>query len=365
MTAPIPRSVAGKQDPETFVLRAKPEPVFRFRKGLIVGLVGGLLALLVGVSWLALSPGERGLPADEAAKPAPRLPGLPDAVSDLPERYDEVPKLGPALPGDLGRPILKRQREMASEDASAATGIMKSDAAADVRTRAANAPILVRLSGVRSQSGGDANEPTRPQPPSGAREAGPAQSPYLLSAGSVIAASLITGLNSDLPGLVTAQVTENVFDSPTGRILLVPQGARLLGRYESNIAFGQARAHVVWERVIFPDGRGMALGDSPATDAGGYAGISDRVDRHSGELMKAVVMSTILGIGSELAIAGDNELADALRSAVQSSSSRAGDQIVSRGLELRPTIIVRPGTPIRLLVHQDLVIEPSERRNAE
>lgn len=360
MTAPIPRSVPGKQDPETFVLRAKPEPVVRFRKGLIVGLAGMVLMLLAGVSWFALSPGERGLPADETAKPAPHLPGLPDAVSDLPERYDEVPKLGPALPGDLGRPILKRQRENAS-DASAATGIMTPDAAGDARTRAANAPILVRLSGTRSQTAGDGAEPSRLQPPTVTRGPGPAPSPYLLSAGSVIAASLITGLNSDLPGLVTAQVTENVYDSPTGRILLVPQGARLLGRYESNIAFGQARALVVWQRLIFPDGRGLALGESPATDAGGYAGISDRVDMHGGEVLKAVAMSTLLGIGSELAIAGDNDLADALRSAVQSSGSRAGDQIVSRGLGVRPTIIVRPGTPIRLLVHQDLVIEPSER----
>ncbi|WP_374597841.1 TrbI/VirB10 family protein [Sphingosinicella sp.] len=363
MTAPIQPSVPGKQDPETFVLRAKPEPVVRFRKRLIVGLTGMVLALLAGVSWFALSPGERGLPADETAKPAPRLPGLPDAVSGLPERYDEIPKLGPALPGDLGRPILKRQREIAEEDASAAAGIIKPDAAGDARTRAANAPILVRLSGTRSQTDGDDVAPSRPRPPTDTGGTRQAPSPYLLSAGSVIAASLITGLNSDLPGLVTAQVTENVFDSPTGRILLVPQGARLLGRYESNIAFGQARALVVWQRLIFPDGRALALPESPATDAGGYAGISDRVDRHSGEVLKAVAMSTLLGIGSELTISGNNEVADALRSAVQSSSNRAGDQIVSRGLGIRPTIIVRPGTPIRLLVHQDLVIEPSPARS--
>ena len=100
MTAPIPASVPGKLDPETFVLRAKPEPVVRFRKGLIVVLAGMVLTLLAGVSWFALSPGERGLPADETAKPAPRLQGLPDAVSGLPERYDEVPKLGPPLPGE-------------------------------------------------------------------------------------------------------------------------------------------------------------------------------------------------------------------------------------------------------------------------
>ncbi|WBX83827.1 TrbI/VirB10 family protein [Sphingosinicella microcystinivorans] len=363
MTAPVPRSDPTKQDPETFVLRAKPEPVVRFRKRLIIGVAAMVLVLLAAISWFALSSGERGLPADEAEKPAPRLPGLPDAVSGLPERYDEVPKLGPPLPGDLGRPILKRQREIVSEN-TAATEVTIPDAAGDARTRAANAPILVRLSGTNARTAGHIAEASNQTPPTETRRP-PTPSPYLLSAGSVIAASLITGLNSDLPGLVTAQVTENVFDSPTGRILLVPQGARLLGRYESNTAFGQSRAQVVWQRLVFPDGHGLDLDQSPATDAGGYAGISDRVDRHSGEVVKAVIMSTILGIGSELAIAGNNELADALRSAVQSSGSRAGDQIVSRGLELRPTIIVRPGTPIRLLVHQDLVIEPSERRNSE
>src|SRR6185295_12574024 len=97
-------------------------------------------------------------------------------------------------------------------------------------------------------------------------------SPYVLQAGSVIPAALIAGLRSDLPGQVTAQVTENTFDSPSGRFLLIPQGARLIGVYDSQIAFGQSRALLVWTRLIMPNGRSIILERQPAADSGGYAG---------------------------------------------------------------------------------------------
>ena len=97
----------------------------------------------------------------------------------------------------------------------------------------------------------------------------------------MIAAGLITGLRSDLPGLVIAQVTERVYDSPTGRIPLIPQGARLIGQYDSVVAFGQRRALIVWQRIVFPDGRSLRLDNVPATDPAGYAGLEDRVDFHT------------------------------------------------------------------------------------
>ena len=110
-------------------------------------------------------------------------------------------------------------------------------------------------------------------------------SPYTLSAGSVIAGSLITGLNSDLPGFVTAQVTENVYDSPTGSLLLLPQGSRLVGSYDSVVAFGQSRALLVWQRIIMPDGSSVQIDNAPATDTAGYAELSDKVDRHTWQLI--------------------------------------------------------------------------------
>ena len=110
-------------------------------------------------------------------------------------------------------------------------------------------------------------------------------SPYQLMAGTVIPASLITGLNSDLPGQVIAQVTENVYDTATGRFLLVPQGARVIGTYDSQVDFGQERALVVWQRIIVPDGSSIVIDNLPATDTAGYAGLADQVDFHTWRLL--------------------------------------------------------------------------------
>src|SRR5690606_11097884 len=130
-------------------------------------------------------------------------------------------------------------------------------------------------------------------------------SPYQVMAGSVIAASLVTGLNSDLPGAVVAQVTENVYDSVTGRTLLIPQGARLIGTYDSVVAFGQSRALLVWWRIVMPDGSSIHIDNLQATDTAGYAGLEDEVDFHTWRLIKAVVFSTMLGVGTELSLGGE------------------------------------------------------------
>ena len=185
-----------------------------------------------------------------------------------------------------------------------------------------------------------------------------APSPYTLSAGSVIAASLITGLRSDLPGLVTAQVTENVYDSATGRILLIPQGARLIGSYDSVVAFGQKRALIVWQRIIMPDGSSLRIDNVPATDPSGYAGLRDKVDVHTWQLLKGVALSTLLGVSSELALSGQSDLVQAIRMSTQDTVSRAGDQITQHNLGFQPTITIRPGAPVRLVVHRDLILAP-------
>jgi len=185
-----------------------------------------------------------------------------------------------------------------------------------------------------------------------------APSPYLLSAGSVISASLITGLRSDLPGLVTAQVTSQVFDSPTGRILLIPQGSRLIGSYDSVVAFGQKRALIVWQRIMLPDGSSMRIGNVPATDASGYAGLQDKVDFHTWALLKGVALATLLGVGSELTVTGESDLVQAIRESTQQNVSRAGDQLTSRSLDIQPTITIRPGATVRLVVHKDLILAP-------
>ncbi|HYC94611.1 MAG TPA: TrbI/VirB10 family protein, partial [Sphingomicrobium sp.] len=194
---------------------------------------------------------------------------------------------------------------------------------------------------------------TNPHPLLGAR------SPWTLSAGTIIPASLITGINSDLPGIVLAQVTENVRDSATGRVVLVPQGARLIGSYDSMVAFGQKRALIVWQRIVLPDGSSVRLDNVPAADLAGYAGLEDKVDFHGMRLLKGIALSTLLGIGTELSLGSeDSDLVGAIERSVQQDGARAGDQLVARNLEVQPTLTVRPGWPVRALIHKDLVLKP-------
>ena len=134
-------------------------------------------------------------------------------------------------------------------------------------------------------------------------------SPNVVQAGSVIPAALITGIQSDLPGQVTAQVTQNVFDSATGRMLLIPQGSRLIGAYDSKIAAGQNRVLLAWDRLILPGGRSIELMRQPGADASGMAGLADRTDHHWGHMLKAALISTVLGVGAELGSDDDDRLA--------------------------------------------------------
>ena len=189
-------------------------------------------------------------------------------------------------------------------------------------------------------------------------------SPYQLMAGTIIAASLISGLNSDLPGFVIAQVTEPVYDSVSGRHLLIPQGARLLGRYDNVVAFGQQRALVIWQRMILPDGSSVVIDNLPAADTGGYAGLADQIDFHTWQLLKGVALATLLGVGSELAFgaADNNDLVKALQQATQSTGNRAGQRLVERNLNVQPTLKVRPGWPLRVIVHKDIILRPIPER---
>ncbi|GGI20653.1 hypothetical protein GCM10010987_10430 [Bradyrhizobium guangdongense] len=188
-------------------------------------------------------------------------------------------------------------------------------------------------------------------------------SPYVVQAGTVIPGALITGIRSDLPGQVTAQVTENVFDTPTGRFLLVPQGARLIGIYDSQVTFGQSRVLLVWTRLIMPNGRSIVLERQPGVDAAGYAGLEDQVDNHWGELFKAAALSTFLAVGTELGAGSDTNSNDsaiiqALRHGASDSLNQTGQQVVRRSLNIQPTLTIRPGFPVRVIVNRDLRLEP-------
>jgi type IV secretion system protein VirB10 len=388
----------AKEDPETLVLRGRPRRVIRFRKGLIIGVTGAVSAALITLTWVSLKPATFRLVADqESTEPAAKA--TPDAIAGAPAAYSDVPKLGPPLPGDLGRAILDHQRQLGAEGQGASSGPGRNpqaERAAAERQRLASeeqaaraSAVLVQLSKAAPATAAapaevpaasaavqPASEPAAAAASLGSQQrkldfvrsedgdtnthalVGPA-SPWTLRAGAVIPASLVTGLNSDLPGMVVAQVTENVRDSATGRAILIPQGARLIGAYDSVVAFGQQRALLVWQRIIFPDGSSVRLDNMPATDAAGYAGLEDKVDFHEWRLLKGLILSSLLGVGSELSSGGgQGDIVRALRDSAWQNGARAGDQIVSRNLDVQPTLKVRPGWPVRAIVHKDLVLQP-------
>ena len=321
-----------------------------------------------------------------------------DGLTSLPRDYAGVPRqalpLGPALPGDLGRPILNAQNApsatVSAIDAEqqrigqeveaarlsklfASTGIreLALPSAQSASTEAATSshpgqPAQSTADETFAQNGQDrklafVNASADRRTTSPDRIAALASS-YVVQAGNIIPASLITGIRSDLPGQIAAQVTENVYDSPTGRFLLIPQGARLIGIYDSHVAFGQSRVLLVWTRLIMPNGRSIVLERQPGADTSGFSGLEDEVDNHWVALFKAALLSTLLGVGSELGTTSgtgsNSDVITALRRGSSDSLNQTGQKIVQRNLNIQPTLTIRPGFPVRVIVNRDLVLEP-------
>jgi type IV secretion system protein VirB10 len=370
-------------------MRLRPEPprVTRLSRKVLAG-VGFAAALGVGGALIyALQTRATGDDGKELYSTANRQPA--DGLAGLPRDYTG-PILGPPLPGDLGRPMLDaqnkgqpvvppaiatptvdeaEQRKRAEEEAARTSRVFFQAAPAATTTAGASGATSVpNLAGI--DLSGQPGQPTaqdrqlaflnasvdrRTMAPD--RVAPPA-SPYVLQAGAVIPAALITGIRSDLPGQITAQVTENIYDSPTGRILLVPQGTRIIGQYDNNEQFGQRRVLLVWNRLIFPNGRSIVLERQPGADMHGYAGLEDGVDYHWWDLAKAAGLSTLLSVGAELAVDDENRLLRAIRNGGQDTINDAGQQVIRRQLNVAPTLTIRPGFPVRVIVTRDLVLEP-------
>ncbi|WP_027155656.1 TrbI/VirB10 family protein [Mesorhizobium sp. WSM2561] len=380
-------------------LRLRPEParVTRLSRKVLIGLGGVASVAILGTLIWALDSRRRGKEqSSELFSTENRTTA--DGLQGLPKDYSGVPKLGPALPGDLGRPILRaqergqqvhvpdiqtpradpeEQRRLAEiEAARVAKLFIDSNSRANSARQSAGA-----------NSGGDAlaGLASPPEPPAldprpdqnmqdrklafvnakpDRRTVSPDRlaekaSPYVVQAGTVIPAALIAGIRSDLPGQISAQVTENVYDSPTGSYLLVPQGAKLIGQYDSQVAFGQSRVLLVWNRLIMPNGTSIVLERQQGTDAEGFSGLEDEVDHHWGQLFRAAALSTLLGIGTSLGSSnGEGDIAKAIREGAQESLSNVGQQIVRNQLNVQPTLTIRPGFPVRVIVNRDLVLAP-------
>jgi len=418
-TEPAPPP-APKVAPESVSLRAPPRPVTRLnRRTLAVS--ASVLAVTIAVAslWALQSKhGRRGQAGpsepynvDRVAK-ADDLDQLPADYSKLPQKSAaapaaRVPQLGPPLPGDWGAasvlqaPVsgglnvdrapsaegIDRQRE-AEQVASSSLFFRTAGAASSPDTAAtiAQGPVMPSASSGPFNPVGTApaataaqpNDPTALQNQQDQKEAFLARagdtatrntgglqappSPYTVMAGTVIPAALVTGINSDLPGQVIAEVTQPVYDTATGRYLLIPQGSRLIGRYDSQVAFGQRRVLLVWLRLILPDASSIALDKLPGIDQAGYAGLEDGVNWHWSRILAGAALSTMLGVSSELAVSNEGDVNGnvvlALRDSAQDTTNQVGQEITRRNLSIQPTLTIRPGFPMDVMVGKDLVLRP-------
>ena len=184
------------------------------------------------------------------------------------------------------------------------------------------------------------------------------QSPYGLTAGTLIPASLITGINSDLPGSAMAQVTNNIYDSVNGRVLLIPQGSKLLGSYAASNNHGQTRVQVSWQQLILPNGISVTLDNLPALDGQGYAGLTGKVDNHRDKLAGGAAIASLLGIGAELATSSEDRIINALQGSAGNTVNQAGQRIVDKSVNIKPTITIAPGTRFSLMLTSDLSLNP-------
>lgn len=369
-------------------LRAEPPRVTRLSRKVLASVTAVALVGIGGALIYALQTRNPGHDGEELYSTGNRQTA--DGLAGLPRDYTG-PVLGPPLPGDLGRPILDaqnrgqpvvppaistpavdqaEQRRLAEEEAARTSRVFFQAqpgtgpvASASSATPGAAGLDLAGLAGQPGQQTAQdrqnafLNAPVDRRTTATDRVMAPA-SPFVLQAGAVIPAALVTGIRSDIPGQIIAQVTENIYDSPTGRSLLIPQGTRIIGQYDNNVQFGQRRALLVWNRLIFPNGRSIVLERQPGADSQGYAGLEDGVDYHWWDLAKAAGLSTLLAVGTELAVSDEDRLVAAIRDGAQDTINDAGQQIIRRQLQVAPTLTVRPGFPVRVIVTRDLVLEP-------
>ncbi|MBG0808497.1 TrbI/VirB10 family protein [Methylosinus sp. H3A] len=374
-------------------LRGERPRVTRLSRKVLIGMASVAALAIAGALGYALQPRDRTGAAQELYNTQNRPAA--DGLANLPKDYTGVPRpappLGPPLPGDLGRPILNA----GAAGNTTIVGASASDPEAQRRAQEGEAARVSRLFAQTSErerpiapiaptmiAAGDAGAVATPSVDAGSaqnmqdrktafltastdrrtvspdRLAKPA-SPYVVLAGTVIPAALITGLRSDLPGQITAQVTEAVYDSPTGKLLLIPQGAKLIGQYDSSVAYGQRRVLLAWTRLIMPNGTSIVLERQPGADAAGYAGLEDEVDNHWDMLLKGAALSTLLSIGAEAGTTGsESSLIQAIRRGGSNSASQTGQLLVQRQLNIQPTLTIRPGFPVRVLVTRDLLLAP-------
>jgi len=349
-----------------------PSPKRLSRRVLMTG--AGVLGLTVT---LAVFAGLSDRPARADGVPeqgrASAASALPEGLASLPANYSTTlasPARDPGAPrdmlwGDAGPPegfgeadlYLPDDSDWSDTGEETAYDYEYAAAPPPPKAEPAPAPLFFDKRATDSLTPAAAGKASATDPRPGAYR--PPASPYELQAGTVIPAALVTAVNSDLPGKVIAQVTAPVYDSISGDHLLIPQGARLIGTYESEVLYGDTRVFLAWDRIIMPNGWSLDLGGMAATDPSGAAGISDRTDNHLGRLGGAIALSAVLSVIANEA-ESDNEagFTRSLGDTAAQEAARTGGRIVDRELTIRPTLRVRPGAPVRVLVTHDLSLTP-------
>lgn len=188
-------------------------------------------------------------------------------------------------------------------------------------------------------------------------------SPNEIKQGTVIPGVMISGINSDLPGQIIGQVSQTVYDTATGKIPLIPQGARLVGSYDSFVAVGQEAAMIAWRRIIFPDGTSIDLLNMPGTDEGGYSGFRDQVNNHYFKIFGSALMLSLVGAGYQISqtehdgrtFPSNQEI---LASEVGRQFAQVSNEMIKRNMQIQPTIEIRPGYRFNIMVNKDMILAP-------
>lgn len=388
--------------PEVLPLRAKPpSATIAFNKRTVIGGVIGL-ASLAGFAILD------GFSSNSNNQTKPQADNRPaqvgEAVRNLPSDYSALPKpkqkLGPPLRGELGPTELafKQQTTLSDEEKfQAELKLQRIKQAIAARNADISFPgmkldqhpsnmmmggsrdglsdtSLAALGNLPAQSSNQRDNDNRQDDKDSfltqnRDEAtlvkGSLRSPlskYQLMAGALLPGVMLTGINSDLPGQILGQISQGVYDSKTGAYLLLPQGTKVIGEYDSRITYGQDRVLIVWTRLLLPNGKSISLEGMPGVDLSGYAGLHEKVNNHYFRLITGVVLGSILGAGAQVA-QGSNHTVDpsfgqlAVEGVAQ-NINEAGQQITRKNLNIQPTLEISPGQRFNIFVTKDLILEP-------
>jgi type IV secretion system protein TrbI len=388
--------------------RVRPRPVVRLNRKAIGALIGCILALVaLSLKWRATTSDAKTRTEHEHSRNG--YMAHPPGLHELPGDYDQLPKpntvIAPELPGPAPEPppppprveshayhqtrVSEAQREA---EAARTSGLffqssprpqrrqqlqMASHETSGVPPARGLLPDrLDMLKTLAHKPQHDQDQNRQVDKEAFLRQAGQAHvpiylddrvhdpaSPNLVQAGTIIPTVLISGINADLPGMITAQVREPVYDTISGEILLIPQGTRALGQYDSKVVYGQRRVLVAWHRLIMPNGTSISLGGMPGIDLAGYAGVKDKVNHHWGRVFGSVILSSVLSVGARVSagtISSDQGISPGEQFALEAGGNfnQVGQDLVRKNLNMQPTLEIRPGFAMNILVHKDMVMRP-------